>query len=329
VSQHMPSRSLRPIELLRPRSVSALGCTAVCCGLFLSLPAPALAQVFEPVDPHGLRESPRRFAFELKFSPYIPAVDSSAVFQSGTSPSTPFSDYFGSNEEPAGLVPPRGLLTQGEVDYQFLNRFGSLGIGLSGGYYRRSAPAFTSAPGSGRPACSIVGNGEGWRTYYKESVGTDGKVSKSQVPYDACISGDESIFNLVPVSLLLVYRFDELSKRYRIPLIPYVKAGFGAYFWWISSSASFVSSLTTKDDSGATVTRDASGATYGLVVHPGIALDLSAIDRQASRVIDSEIGMNRVSLFIELHGAFMSGWAQKNKLDLSDLTFNAGINFEF
>jgi len=296
--------------------------------LLLAAPT-ARAQVFEPTEAHGPRESVRRFAFELKFTPYIPAIDSSAVFQSGSRPATPFSDYFGSDSDPAGITLARSLMTQGEFDYQFLNRFGSLGIGLSGGYYRRSAPAFTSAPGSARPACSVQGNGEGWRVYQKAAVDKDGKTVTSQVPYDACISGDETTFNLVPVSLLLVYRFDELSKRYRIPLIPYVKAGFGAYFWWLSSSASFVSSLNTTDSSGSTMTRDASGATYGLVVHPGLAIDLSAIDLQASRVIDSEIGLNRVSLFVELHAAFMSGWGQSNKLDLSDTTFNAGINFEF
>lgn len=320
----MSSCSFASLRMLRP---AVLGCVTVVS--LLSAAQPARAQVFESIEPHGSRESPRRFAFELKFSPYIPAVDSSPVFQSGNGPKTPFSDYFGSDSEPAGLTPPRGLLTQGEVDYQFLNRFGSLGIGLTGGYYRRSAPAFTSAPGSARPACSVRGNGEGWREYHKEVAGSDGKTTTTIVPYDSCVSGDESIFNLVPVSLLLVYRFDELSKRYRIPIIPYVKAGFGAYFWWISSSASFASSLSTKDADGNTVSRDVSGATYGLVVHPGLAIDLSAIDLQASRVIDAEIGLNRVSLFVELHSAFMSGWAQKNKLDLSDLTFNAGISFEF
>lgn len=326
MSPRAPTHSLRVLLGGSLAPAFAIGWAAA---LTLSAP-PAEAQTFESYEPHGYRESPRRLAFELKFTPYVPAIDASPVLQRGSGSWTPFSDFFGSDGDRAGLPPNRGLLTQGEVDYQFLNRFGSLGVGLSGGYYRISAPAFTSVAGSSRPACSVDGDINGWRVYRKDQATADGKgTERVTVPYSSCISGDETIFNLVPVSLLLVYRFDELSKRFRIPLIPYIKAGFGAYFWWVGSSASFVSTVTTQDSSGSTVTRDASGATYGLVVHPGLALDLSAIDLQASRVIDAEIGLNRVSLFVELHSAFMSGWAQKNKLDLSDLTFNAGINFEF
>lgn len=305
-----------------PRGLT-LFASALCV---LGLAAPAAAQTFEQITHPQPHESPRRLAVELKFGPYVPAIDSSGVFAGRSPAATPFSDYFGSNDERAGVIPSRGLLTQGEIDYQFLNRFGSLGIGLSGGYYSRRAPAFTSftnSAGQSQPVCSIGADLEGFRTYRSNAPG-GGNVS-----YESCISGDEVVFNLVPVSLLLVYRFDELSKRFRIPIIPYMKAGFGAYFWWIGSSASFVSNIEMRQEDGSTVSRSSAGATYGLVVHPGIAIDLSAIDQQASRVIDNEIGLNRVSLFVELHGAFMSGWGQKNKLDLSDMTFNAGINFEF
>lgn len=312
---------------LRRRSVAPSGQTVLAAALgVLALASPAAAQTFEQIQHPQLNESPRRLAFELKFSPYVPAVDSSPVFAGRNPPVTPFSDYFGSNDERAGVTPSRGLLMQGEVDYQFLNRFGSLGVGISGGYYSRSAPAFTSftnSAGMQQPVCSLGADIDGFRTY-KSNLPGGGATN-----YESCISGDQVVFNLVPVSLLLVYRFDELSKRFRIPIIPYMKAGFGAYFWWIGSSASFVSNIDTRQADGSTLSRSSAGATYGLVVHPGIAIDLSAIDQQASRVIDNEIGLNRVSLFVELHGAFMSGWGQKNKLDLSDMTFNAGINFEF
>ena len=314
-------------NLLGPRRLMRAGCMAwVGTVGLLVLSAPASAQTFEQIQHPQLRESPRRLAFELKFGPYVPAVDSSPVFAGRNPPATPFSDFFGSNDERAGVTPSRGLLTQGEVDYQFLNRFGSLGVGLSGGYYSRSAPAFTSyttGTGQERPVCTLGASLEGWRTYRSS------QPPGNQVSYESCISGDQVVFNLVPVSLLLVYRFDELSKRFRIPIIPYMKAGFGAYFWWIGSSASFVSSINTTQADGMVLSRSTAGATYGLVIHPGLAIDLSAIDQQASRVIDNEIGLNRVSLFVELHGAFMSGWGQGNKLDLSDMTFNAGINFEF
>ncbi len=317
------SSAQSPKGLPRSRSLGWPAAAVALAGLGIA--SPAVAQTFEQIQHPQSHESPRRLAFELKFGPYVPAVDASSVFAGRTPAATPFSDYFGSNDERAGVSPSRGLLTQGEIDYQFLNRFGSLGVGISGGYYSRRAPAFTgftNSSGQQQAVCSLTADIDGWRNYRSNRTG-------EAASYESCISGDEVVFNLVPVSLLLVYRFDELSKRFRIPIIPYMKAGFGAYFWWIGSSASFVSNIDTRQADGMTISRSSAGATYGLVLHPGLAIDLSAIDQQASRVIDNEIGLNRVSLFVELHGAFMSGWAQKNKLDLSDLTFNAGINFEF
>ena len=53
----------------------------------------------------------------------------------------------------------------------------------------------------------------------------------------------------------------------------------------------------------ATVLKDA-----WVAENPGAAgMDLSALDPHAAWAIDQELGLNRVSLFVELNGAFMSG----------------------
>lgn len=264
--------------------------------------------------------SKQRFAFELKFGPYLPAIDQSQ----GLNGRTPFSDQFGSPDSKAGEAPSRGLLTQGEFDYQFLHRFGVLGIGISAGYYQITAPAFASLGPPPGGACQVVPDTDGYRDYR----GPDANGKLQSLGYDKCISGDEMTLRIVPLSLLAVYRFDVLSKRYRIPVIPYMKAGLAYYFWWFGTSGSYVSEITTGTGESAT-TRKTAGGTFGFVLHPGIAIDLSAIDQSAAFAIDQEIGLNRFTLFVEFNGAFINGFGRSGVLDLSDKSFNAGLSFEF
>jgi hypothetical protein len=272
-------------------------------------------------------ESPQHFALEIKFGPYVPSVDQT----NGLNGKTPFSDNFGDVSDPAGAAPSRGLLTLGEFDYQFFNRFGSLGIGIGAGYYRRTGPAFTNQSADPDPAkaqfCTVHPGAQG-DSGPREYHGLNNVVVS---PPDSCFSGDENVFNIVPLSLLAVYRFDVLDKRFRIPLIPYIKLGLGYYIWWLGNSGSFVSQVSSKDANGNSAQTDASGATIGFVLNPGLALDLSALDPAASRAIDQEIGLNRVTAFIEMHGAWIQGCGCTNamKLNLSDLTFTAGLGFEF
>ncbi len=82
-------------------------------------------------------ESTQWFAFELRFAPYWPQIDS----QPGLT-GTPYKDIFGTM--------PR-LLVSGEFDVQLLRipHFGSLGPAFSFGYTQMSAPA-PLADGSGQ-----------------------------------------------------------------------------------------------------------------------------------------------------------------------------------
>jgi hypothetical protein len=102
------------------------------CLLAVSLgPRPARAQISlesgeEPPE-HGRYRSPQHFAFELRFGPYKPDVDSE--FSSGRHP---YQDFFGSG---------RKLLSQIEVDYELFHRFGTAGVGLGIGYFSVSGPS--------------------------------------------------------------------------------------------------------------------------------------------------------------------------------------------
>ena len=79
----------------------------------------AAAQSFTPEEARQFR-SPQHFAFELRFGPYRPDIDSE--FSSGR---TPYASFFHG----------RHLMTQIEFDWQFFRRYGSLAAGLGVGYF--------------------------------------------------------------------------------------------------------------------------------------------------------------------------------------------------
>lgn len=91
------------------------------------VPGRARAQLTEaeaPVEHHG---SPQHFAFELKFGPYRPDIDSEF---SGASGRHPYQDFFGSS---------RRLMTNMEFDYELLRHVGTVAIGLGLGYFKETA----------------------------------------------------------------------------------------------------------------------------------------------------------------------------------------------
>jgi hypothetical protein len=259
--------------------------------------APAFAQVGVSGSTYTLKpppsyESPQRFAFEIKFGPYVPGIDSSP----GLNGRTPFADLFNGGEKPAGF-----LLTTLEFDYQFFRKVGSLAVGLSLGYYRNTTKAFT----------------------YLEDMGgglTPCKVTTCQQ------SGDETALNIIPIQLLLVYRFDYLMQRYRIPFVPYMKVGLGYYIWAIQNGSG---GIATFDEGGGN-TSDGAGGTWGFTLQPGLSFLLDIIDRNAAHVMDAELGINHTHLFIEMNYMNASNFGREsNTLVLSDLSFNAGLAFEF
>ncbi|MDP9033704.1 MAG: MXAN_2562 family outer membrane beta-barrel protein [Myxococcota bacterium] len=83
-------------------------------------------------------ESAQHFAFELRFSPFTPDVDSDSSLHGAT----PFRDRFGTN--------PR-LLFSAEIDWQVVRipHVGTLGPGVGGGYSTMTRPAPFAPPRTG------------------------------------------------------------------------------------------------------------------------------------------------------------------------------------
>ena len=249
-------------------------------------------------------ESSQRFAVEIKFGPYSPNIDASA----GLNGKTPFKDLFPAN--PGKNRPPGRLLTQVEFDYQFLRRpWGNFAIGNTAGFYRRTSHSFA----------------------YNTDPATGGQSLPCTPGSDTntCVrSGDTTALNIVPLSIMAVYRFDYLARRYKIPFVPYFKIGLAYYVWWIENGGGFLS-IAQFTPPGATSSQGGWGGTLGWVMNPGGAFLLDVLDPSAAKIIDSELGINHTYLFCEFHYADISGFGAANKMNLSDTTLNAGLAFEF
>jgi hypothetical protein len=251
-------------------------------------------------------ESSQWFNFEIKFGPYSPNIDASPSISKLDR--TPFADIFPTGG--AGKRPPGKLLTQLELDFQFLHKwYGNFGIGHTIGYYRRNSHALEYADSTTQEPCVNTATN---------------KCTPSP--------GDTTSLNIIPLSLLFVYRFDYLAHRYKIPFVPYFKVGLAYYAWWIENGGGFLSiaQYEKKDATGKVIEHDSGfGGTWGFVLNPGGAFLLDVLDPSAARTLDAELGINHTYLFCELHYANITGFGSQSAMNLSDLTLNAGISFEF
>jgi hypothetical protein len=275
----------------------------IACAILCSLAAPAFADkpLEQPVGTStGVRfgerppvsyKSPQWFALEIKFGSYVPSIDASPGLRA-----FPFGELFvdpSNPEKPAGQ-----LLTQLEFDVQFFKKFGTLGVGFAIGLYRNTAKSFAYADTAGTKPC--MGG---------QCVRTD----------------DETALNVVPLELLLVYRLDYFLQRWHVPLVPYFKFGIAYYIWAIQNGSGGIATYT--DAAGNT--SDGQGGTWGITLHPGLSLALDSIDPSAGRVMDAELGINHVHVFVEMNYANISNFGRDRTLVLSDLSYALGIAFEF
>ena len=74
---------------------------------------------------------------------------------------------------------------------------------------------------------------------------------------------------------------------------------------------------------------DASGGSLGWQGAIGLAVRADAFDEQAAINLSSEYGVEHAGFFVELAGADVDGFGSEDKLQVGDLTWLAGVNFEF
>ena len=106
----------------------------LCATSALLAPAGAQAQVIETQGQY--RSTPQHFAFELKFGPYRPDVDSEFPAQSDQHP---YRDFFGTG---------RKLMTTMEFDWEIVRHVGTVALGVGMGYFKETGN-------------NVAGNGSG------------------------------------------------------------------------------------------------------------------------------------------------------------------------
>jgi len=163
----------------RASTSAVITAVAIVTTVAISLPVQAV-ELAAPVEP---LHSPRHFALSLKLGNYTPAVDLEPGLVAAKA--TPYADMFGTGG---------ALMWRAQLEYDLLDTFGRLSLGLSAGTWR--------VKGAGRSAAN-------------PTVVTD----------------DDTELVVNPLTPVLTYRADMLWTRNRIPLVPYGTLGYGFANW--------------------------------------------------------------------------------------------------
>lgn len=175
------------------------------------------------------------------------------------------------------------LMTQLTFDVQFLKKHGTLGVGGTMGIFTAQGKALLE---SGEP------------------------------------SSDTTSINVIPMILQLVYRWDYAAKRWNVPLVPYVRAGFVYAFYWITQGSGNLARFTT---SGA----KAHGGVWGYQINVGLAFLLDVLEPSSAKRLDSEMGVNHTYLFCEfVHSGIDDFGGDRIRLGMK-YSLLAGLTAEF
>ena len=231
--------------------------------------------------------SPQRFALEFKLGPYVPNVD-----RNYSGPGLgPYASIFGKIDDTGAAVgqPKPGLMPAGYFEWQFLYLAGPLGLGTQVSFFRDRANALVAMPEPGENLRS---------------------------------SADRVRFAMLPIALMLSYRFELLADRFRwVPIVPFAKAGVGYAFWW------------TRDGSGDIATdsmgNKGRGGTPGFQFSVGGMIRLDFIEPGTAKKLDQTTGINHTYVFGEFQVARYNNFGAGNSIALGDDTWFAGLAIEF
>jgi hypothetical protein len=237
--------------------------------------------------------SPQRFALELKFGPYLPEVDRN---YSGAGLG-PYATIYGETDARgvATSKPKNGFYGGIAFEYQITNLAGPIGIGVQWSMMRDKAQALL-AETPADPEASVRS------------------------------SADSTRFAVMPIAVQAVYRFELLADRFRVPLVPYAKAGLNYSFWWSKNGSGDIS--TIKDDTGKVIDK-ARGGAWGFQTNLGGMLRLDFLERGTARTLDRITGINHTYLFAEWQLSRVNNFGRKNSINLGDSTWLVGLALEF
>ncbi|MBL4685058.1 MAG: hypothetical protein JKY37_10745, partial [Nannocystaceae bacterium] len=230
--------------------------------------------------------SPQRFEVEFKLGPYLPNVD-----RRYDGPGFgPYATIYGRTDDDGVTTgkPRAGIMPVIGFDWQFFYAAGPLGLGTQVGFFRDKAQApFTAQSPDG-----------GTRS-----------------------AADKTTFGMVPLALLLTYRFEYLADHSKVPLVPYGKGGLAYAFWWTRDGNGDIS-RNSQDEKG-------SGGVPGWQVNGGAMLRLDFIEPSVAKSFDKRSGINHTYVFGEFQLSRIANFGIGNAISLGDATWFAGLAMEF
>ncbi len=175
------------------------------------------------------------------------------------------------------------LMSQLTFDVQFLKGHGTLGVGGTIGLFTAQGKALLE---SGEP------------------------------------SSDTTSLNVVPMILQLVYRWDYAATKWRVPLVPYIRAGLVYSFFWITEGSGKLARFATSGDK-------AHGGVWGYQINIGLAFLLDVLEPASAKRLDSEMGVNHTYLFCEfVHSGIDDFGGDRLRLGMK-YSLLAGLTVEF
>ena len=185
-----------------------------------------------------------------------------------------------------------------DVDRFLWTGFGQVGVGISLGYMGKSAHAWLDGSDPNDP-------------------------DRGRSP------GDTNSFRLIPLQLTGIYRFSYLDDEYGIPIVPYARAGFGYYVWWITAPDGDFAKVCNGGGTEPMCSQNtAAGASLGVVGSIGLAIRAERIDAAAAQSM-RESGIQHAGFFAEINAGKVDGFGSSSKLSVGDTTWFAGAEFEF
>jgi len=243
----------------------------------------------QPVVPH--------WNAEIKVGPYLPSIDD-ANYTLGPNEKPPFEEMFRNKTI---------LFYNFELQRFFLFPEGQLGATASAGFMGVSANSL--------------------------AVDSSGNVIRDANGVPERAPGNKTRFRMMPFSVGAVYRLTALDDRWGIPVIPYGKLGLSYYLWWVRDPndklARAQKDAMCDPTMGDCPTTRALGASIGWQGSVGIDIRAERLDSSAELGLRNELGVEHAGFFIELLYANVDHFGAKDRLNVGDTTWQAGISFEF
>lgn len=131
-------------------------------------------------------------------------------------------------------------------------------------------------------------------------------------------SAETTAFQVLPLRLMGVYRFDYGALHLGVPLVPYAKAGLVYTPWWVSKGGRLEYSHASR---GA-------GGKWGYGATLGLSLMLDFLEPRFARDFDTDMGVNHSYVFAEYTHADVNNFGQGG-LDLSSRHWMFGLALEY